>query len=334
MSNNDLAAIVFVDDEPNILEGLKRMTRSLRHEWNLKFYHSAQEMLEAAEGRKIEVLVTDLAMPGLTGMDLVRQVNETYPETRCIILTGSADLEKAAEIINTVDVFRFFTKPCEADLLIEGIRAASEQYKHNQHRQEPNADFAMDGVLDRLSIGVLLLQPGGEILFMNQSAVNILAEEDGLSVGRENILKAGNPELSKQIVEDCQMLIQDPAEEGGQTFALSVPRPSLKNDLKLIFTRYPVSPGHEDQVLLFLTDPEIQTLPSAEMLSRLFNLSPAEGRLARELASGKKVEEISEAMGITVSSVRTYLKRLMEKTGTSRQAELVRLLLSMPQLNH
>ena len=334
MKGKRLPAIAFVDDEPNILEGLKRSTRSLRHEWDLCFYSSAQEFLEAAQQQGFEVLVTDLAMPGLTGLDLVRQVNETHPETCCIILTGSADLEKAAEIINTVEVFRFFTKPCEPELLIEGLRNASDQYRLVQTRSEPEQHVAMDGVLDRLSIGVVVLQPNGEILFMNQSAVNILADEDGLSVGRENILKAAHPDLSREILADCKLLVSGDLGEEGQTFALSIPRPSMKNDLKLIFTRYPSSPGHEDQILLFLTDPEIQTLPTAEMLSRLFNLSPAEGRLARELASGKKVEEISEAMGITVSSVRTYLKRLMEKTGTSRQAELVRLLLSMPQLKH
>jgi DNA-binding CsgD family transcriptional regulator len=69
-----------------------------------------------------------------------------------------------------------------------------------------------------------------------------------------------------------------------------------------------------------------------ETVSRLFDLTDAEARLAVALGEGHRLEDAADRMGITVSSARTYLKRVFSKTDVTRQAELVRLLLAAPVL--
>lgn len=81
--------------------------------------------------------------------------------------------------------------------------------------------------------------------------------------------------------------------------------------------------------LLVVTTPGKQGAPDMRVLSGLFDLTPAEARIARELAKGRSVEEISTINKVTVETVRTHIKRILTKTGTSRQPELVALLLGL-----
>ena len=68
--------ILFVDDEPNVLEGLKRMLHPVRHEWEMKFAASGAEALA---GTPAEVIVTDMQMPGMNGGVLLTEVARRYP---------------------------------------------------------------------------------------------------------------------------------------------------------------------------------------------------------------------------------------------------------------
>ncbi|MFM2277973.1 MAG: hypothetical protein RLZZ444_204, partial [Pseudomonadota bacterium] len=66
--------------------------------------------------------------------------------------------------------------------------------------------------------------------------------------------------------------------------------------------------------------------PDLRVLSGLFDLTPGESRVARQIAAGLSYEASAKALGLTVETVRTYVKRVMSKTGTSRHAELAVLL--------
>jgi len=327
--------ILFVDDETKILEALGRSLREKRHDWNMAFIDSAEAALREARNPHADVLVTDLAMPGMSGLELVRGMNETSPETKCIILTGTGDLQTAAEIINTVRVFRFYTKPCETGVLVDGIVAALVDGASSSI-SEPTSQFGFGPgpgniVLDKLSTGVLLVTRKGEVVYMNQSAAEIVAAADGLSIGHDQILRASTSEETGRLREACVHL--GGTSNDSDIVALSVERPSMREALKLIFA--PLENSQQDpegNVIIFIADPEKNALPTAEIIARFFGLTPTESRLARVLIGGQQTEEIAVSMGITISSARTYLKRIMEKTGTNRQVDLVRLLLSTPQI--
>ena len=92
-----------------------------------------------------------------------------------------------------------------------------------------------------------------------------------------------------------------------------------------------LAPGQETQpspgAAVFVSDPDLQDSTSQQSLRQLFDLTPAEARLATLLARGLSLAEVSETQGISPHTARAQLKSIFAKTGVSRQAELVRLVL-------
>jgi YesN/AraC family two-component response regulator len=79
--------ILFVDDEPNVLAGLKRMLYSLRNEWDMTFVSSGAEALQCLSESPFDVLVTDVRMPGMNGVELLEQVVNLHPGVIRIVLS-------------------------------------------------------------------------------------------------------------------------------------------------------------------------------------------------------------------------------------------------------
>ena len=82
------------------------------------------------------------------------------------------------------------------------------------------------------------------------------------------------------------------------------------------------------RALVFVSDPEQRPRPKMDALKELYRLSPAEAQMAALLASGAALEEVASHQGITRETARTRLKQIFAKTGVSRQADLVRLILA------
>lgn len=115
--------ILFVDDEPNILLGLKRLLRSHRHEWDMQFVNGGDEALELLKTETFQIIVSDLRMPGTTGVQLLDKVKTLYPDMIRFILSGHGDTDM---IIQSVGVaHQFMAKPCDADLFQEAITRAT-----------------------------------------------------------------------------------------------------------------------------------------------------------------------------------------------------------------
>ena len=113
--------------------------------------------------------------------------------------------------------------------------------------------------------------------------------------------------------------------------ALRVPRPAGRSDLGLVIRPVPTSQWSEGQsspcAAVFISDPDLQESASRQILGELFDLTPAEANLATLLARGLSLAEVSTAQNISQHTARAQLKSIFAKTGVSRQAELVRLVL-------
>jgi YesN/AraC family two-component response regulator len=81
--------ILFVDDEPNLIDGLRRMLRSFRQRWNIAFATSGSEALELMSQRPFDVIVSDMRMPGMDGRQLLEEVEKRHPQTVRVVLSGS-----------------------------------------------------------------------------------------------------------------------------------------------------------------------------------------------------------------------------------------------------
>lgn len=115
--------ILFVDDEPNILSGLKRMLRSLRKEFEMFFAESGSEALQLMEMHAFDIVVSDMRMPGMDGATLLQRIQIQHPHSIRIMLTGQADDES---ILRTVGVVhQFLAKPCSPEKLKGVIIRAS-----------------------------------------------------------------------------------------------------------------------------------------------------------------------------------------------------------------
>jgi DNA-binding NtrC family response regulator len=90
--------ILFVDDEPDILKGLRRMLYPLREKWDMLFAESGAEALETMQHNKISVLITDMRMPAMNGVQLLQTVQEHNPEIIRVMLTGQPDIETYHEV--------------------------------------------------------------------------------------------------------------------------------------------------------------------------------------------------------------------------------------------
>ena len=119
--------ILCVDDEPNILSGYQR---SLRKQFQIETAEGGAEAL-----RKIEadgpyaVIVTDMRMPGMDGVQFLREAQRVSPDTVRIMLTGNADQQTATDAVNEGRIFRFLNKPCPPEDLARALTSALEQHR-------------------------------------------------------------------------------------------------------------------------------------------------------------------------------------------------------------
>ncbi|MCP9447513.1 MAG: response regulator [Nitrospira sp.] len=114
--------ILFVDDEPKLLEGLKRSLRTMRDEWSMTFAGCGEEALKALEQGSFDVVVSDMRMPGMDGAQLLNEVQRRYPHIVRIILSGHSDRQMIFDSISATH--QFLSKPCEPEKLKATIQRA------------------------------------------------------------------------------------------------------------------------------------------------------------------------------------------------------------------
>jgi response regulator RpfG family c-di-GMP phosphodiesterase len=119
--------ILFVDDDPDILAGFQR---SLRKEFKIDTAVGGAQALALMLGRApYSVVVADMQMPGMNGIEFLMELERTAPDTIRIMLTGNADQKTARDAVNRGHIFRFLTKPCHPEELISSLRAGLKQYQ-------------------------------------------------------------------------------------------------------------------------------------------------------------------------------------------------------------
>lgn len=114
--------ILFVDDEPVLLDGLKRMLHGMRDRWEMIFAVSAEAALEILKSKPVDVVVTDVRMPGMDGVQLLSRVRDLYPQIVRIILSGTNDKDIIFKSIGSAH--QYLSKPCEPETLRTTIARA------------------------------------------------------------------------------------------------------------------------------------------------------------------------------------------------------------------
>ncbi len=114
--------ILFVDDESAVLNGLRRSLRSQRGHWDLFFASSGQEALELARTTRLDAVVADMRMPGMSGVALLGEMARLYPWTIRMILSGQAEDNTPRKLLGSTH--QYLTKPCDAQTLKDTLTRA------------------------------------------------------------------------------------------------------------------------------------------------------------------------------------------------------------------
>lgn len=119
--------LLFVDDDPFLLAGLRRLLFKFRESWDLDFCASGREALRLIADKDFQVIVSDIRMPEMDGAELMKEVADSHPGVVRIILSGQAETEKVPAIAKYVH--RYFSKPCNSINLHRTISSILEQQR-------------------------------------------------------------------------------------------------------------------------------------------------------------------------------------------------------------
>jgi DNA-binding CsgD family transcriptional regulator len=190
--------------------------------------------------------------------------------------------------------------------------------------------------LNYLQSAVVLVDYTGRVSFANRASRSIFAQEDGLVV-RQQRLVATRSDTNKTLAAMIDSATKTANGRGtGFGGELSVPRPSMLRPYTLIIAPLPAhsfssgTASRVGSVAVFISDPEQEPDLVLATLQSLYGFTPAEARVAKLISYGRGVDFVCERLGVSKNTVRTQLARVLEKTGTRKQGELVRLLLTGP----
>jgi len=105
--------ILFVDDSPNVLEGIRRMLYGFDRVWELRYAGGGPEAVALVTEAPFDIVVTDLQMPGMDGAALILRIQALQPATRCVVMCGDAETPEAKAM--ACQGFPILEKPCDGD---------------------------------------------------------------------------------------------------------------------------------------------------------------------------------------------------------------------------
>jgi DNA-binding CsgD family transcriptional regulator len=217
----------------------------------------------------------------------------------------------------------------EADALVPHLRRAVEihQTVHGAQRVR----LALAEAIDRLPTGVLLLDSKRRVVVQNRGAERILAADDGFRIDRHGPSADDareNATLQKLIADSIESRAGQEIRSAG---FVAISRPSGERAYAVMVTPLlaaPRSAMSDAVVAIFVADPSARYFAGPEALSELYQLTHSEAELVRLLAAGLSLEEAADKRGVSLNTARSHLKHVFAKTDTSRQGELVRLIVS------
>jgi HD-like signal output (HDOD) protein len=118
-SKAPLRHVLFVDDEPQVLEGLRQRLQPLTHKWHMTFVDSGADALSQFELTPHDVIVSDISMPGMDGAQLLHAISERWPATIRIALSGMTDVEQKLRLLPLAH--QYLSKPCRPEQLEDAV---------------------------------------------------------------------------------------------------------------------------------------------------------------------------------------------------------------------
>jgi DNA-binding CsgD family transcriptional regulator len=269
------------------------------------------------------------ALPGdavLPASELLRtEFYQDFLRPQDILHTVGACIGVDGERAPFCAVFRSGSAGVFEDAEAELLAALSRHIRRALELQERSEVYRAQSAaaltaLDALPAGCLLIDAACAVQMANRAAEEILNERDGLAI-TAGALCATSAEAQERLRRLA----------GGMRGALAVTRRSGRPPLHLLVIPFRGSSKGAERAasaLVFITDPEASFRPSQDVLGAILGFPPAESRVASALLNGRSIDQCAAELAISRHTARNHLKAIFSKTSTTRQGELLRLLLT------
>lgn len=196
--------VLFVDDEPAVLAGIQR---NLRKDFEVHTETNPRKALEMLDANQpFAVIVADMRMPGMEGVDFLQEAKRLSPLSVRLMLTGDAARQTPINAVNRADVFKFVTKPCEADVLRKVVELAARQH---------DIEVAEKGILQNTVRGSV------------KALADVLALAQPLAFGRVHRLRSAANGIAT-LLGDCDAWEVDATALLSQLGCICLPLPLLE----------------------------------------------------------------------------------------------------------
>ncbi|UFQ97182.1 response regulator [Pseudomonas wenzhouensis] len=329
--------VLCIEDERLLLDDLHDELRAAGYEVSVA--ESAQRAFEQLDAFTPDLILCDVMLGGddaADGYAVLRHVREQRPDlaiTPFIFLTalGERDDLLQAKLQGVDD---YLVKPVDYDLLLATLAARLQQVDRLKGTRRNSRDEQAErlrSVLSQLPGAVLLCDGHGQLLYANQRSQHLLQEQ---ALWRVN--SAGTviwPHAMAESVRQLHLNLQQMSAEPGearrvQTLEMRNSGDNALVSLIKIDCRDAATDAAGQLFVLFICNAQSRPVPDEEALRMLFGLTRTEAKVARLLALGKRSEEVAETLFVSATTVAFHLRNLFQKTGVSRQSDLVALVLA------
>ena len=251
----------------------------------------------------------------------LRQLRETLPALPVILLDGQARDELGRRAIQLGAQDYLVKSQLDPTTLGRAVLHALERSR--AERAESSAvSRGMGAILDHLPHGVVFLDRTLKVLFANRPARALLSADAPIRVGRDQRLRVMDVDESRLLGALITATLRGEMEESAR--ALLIGGKSAQPLAVMVATI-----GH-DGATLFINAPHAPPSVDRSVLESLYGLTPAESRLVALLTRGLTLDAIAKRANLSPHTLRTQLKQIFRKSGTSRQSELIKLILTGP----
>ncbi|TVR99648.1 MAG: EAL domain-containing protein [Rhodospirillales bacterium] len=220
--------VLVVDDEPHALAGFRR---GLRQHFDVVTATSGQDGLDLLDRQgPFSVVVSDMQMPGMDGIQFLNQVRQRAPDIVRVMLTGQGDLQTAVAAVNHGQVFRFLTKPCTPPILVAAITEAEEEYRRHAVVRGELARLQAErrhisSVIETIADAVLRLDGQGCIVSGNPAVERLFgfAQNEFIGCRLDRLLPELTPESVRPAADGTTAAVEtDARHRDGRTFRVEL----------------------------------------------------------------------------------------------------------------